>query len=117
MIAHPNIAFLLMAGMIGLGFELTHPGAILPGVVGAVCLVLGLFAFSVLPLNYVGVLLILLAVVFFVLEVKVTSYGLLTIAGLVSFVLGSIMLIDSPISALGSASRSSSPPRSSSRAS
>lgn len=100
-IAHPNIAFLLfLAGIVGLGFELTHPGAVFPGVVGAVSLLLGLFALSVLPVNYVGILLMLLAVVFFVLEVKVTSYGLLTIAGLVSFVLGSIILIDSPIPAL-----------------
>ncbi len=100
-IAHPNIAFLLfLAGIAGIGFELTHPGAIVPGVVGGVALLLGLFALSVLPINYVGVLLMLLAIVFFVLEVKVTSYGLLTIAGLVSFVFGALMLIDSPIPAL-----------------
>lgn len=100
-IAHPNIAFLLfLAGIAGIGFELTHPGAIVPGVVGGLCLLLGLFALSVLPVNYVGILLMLLAIVFFVLEVKVTSYGLLTIAGLVSFVFGALMLIDSPIPAL-----------------
>ncbi|MEP0772818.1 MAG: nodulation protein NfeD [Acidobacteriota bacterium] len=100
-IAHPNIAFLLfLAGIAGVGFELTHPGAIVPGVVGGLCLLLGLFALSVLPINYVGVLLMLLAIVFFVLEVKVTSYGLLTIAGLVSFVFGALMLIDTPIPAL-----------------
>lgn len=100
-IAHPNIAFLLfLAGIAGVGFELTHPGAIVPGVVGGLCLLLGLFALSVLPINYVGVLLMLLAIVFFVLEVKVTSYGLLTVAGLVSFVFGALMLIDTPIPAL-----------------
>lgn len=100
-IAHPNIAFLLfLAGIAGIGFELTHPGAIVPGVVGGLCLLLGLFALSVLPINYVGILLMLLAIVFFVLEVKVTSYGLLTIAGLVSFVFGALMLIDSPIPAM-----------------
>ncbi len=100
-IAHPNIAFLLfLAGIAGIGFELTHPGAIVPGVVGGLALLLGLFALSVLPINYVGVLLMLLAIVFFVLEVKVTSYGLLTIAGLVSFVFGALMLIDSPIPAM-----------------
>jgi len=100
-IAHPNIAFLLfLAGIAGVGFELTHPGAIVPGVVGGLCLLLGLFALSVLPINYVGVLLMLLAILFFVLEVKITSYGLLTVAGLVSFVFGALMLIDSPIPAL-----------------
>lgn len=100
-IAHPNIAFLLfLAGIAGIGFELTHPGAIVPGVVGGLALLLGLFALSVLPINYVGILLMLLAIVFFVLEVKVTSYGLLTIAGLVSFVFGALMLIDTPIPAL-----------------
>lgn len=100
-IAHPNIAFLLfLAGIAGIGFELTHPGAIVPGVVGGLCLLLGLFALSVLPINYVGILLMLLAILFFVLEVKVTSYGLLTIAGLISFVFGALMLIDSPIPAL-----------------
>jgi len=100
-IAHPNIAFLLfLAGIAGIGFELTHPGAIIPGVIGGLCLLLGLFALSVLPINYVGVLLMLLAILFFVLEVKITSYGLLTVAGLVSFVFGALMLIDSPIPAL-----------------
>jgi membrane-bound serine protease (ClpP class) len=100
-IAHPNIAFLLfLAGIIGIGFELTHPGAILPGVVGGISLLLGLFALSVFPINYVGVMLILLGIVFFILEVKVTSYGALTIAGLVSFVLGSLMLINTPYTAL-----------------
>jgi membrane-bound serine protease (ClpP class) len=100
-IAHPNIAYILfMLGLVGLYFELSHPGAVLPGVVGGISLVLALFALSVLPVNYVGLLLIILAIVFFVLEVKVTSYGLLTVAGLVSFVLGSMMLINSPIPAL-----------------
>lgn len=97
-IAHPNIAYLLMLlGLVGIYFELSHPGAILPGVLGGVSILLALFALSVLPVNYVGIGLILLAIVFFIAEVKVTSYGLLTVAGLVSFVLGSLMLIDSPI--------------------
>lgn len=97
-IAHPNIAFLLfMAGLMGLGFELTHPGAVAPGVLGGISLLLALFALSVLPVNYVGALLILLGIIFFVLEVKVTSYGLLGAAGLTCFVIGSLMLIDSPI--------------------
>jgi membrane-bound serine protease (ClpP class) len=100
-IAHPNIAYLLLLlGMLGIYFELSHPGAILPGVLGGISLLLALFALSVLPVNYAGILLIVLAVVFFIAEVKVTSYGLLAVAGLVSFILGSLMLIDSPFPAL-----------------
>jgi membrane-bound serine protease (ClpP class) len=100
-IAHPNIAYLLLlAGILGLYFELSHPGAIFPGVLGAISLLLAFFALSVLPVNYVGVLLILLAIGFFIAEVKVTSYGLLTVAGLVCFVLGSAMLIDAPLPSL-----------------
>ena len=100
-IAHPNIAYLLLLlGMVGIYFELSHPGAVLPGVLGGVSILLALFALSVLPVNYVGVLLILLGIGFFVAEVKVASYGLLTVAGLTSFVLGSLMLIRSPFPAL-----------------
>jgi membrane-bound serine protease (ClpP class) len=100
-IAHPNIAYLLLLlGMLGIYFELSHPGAILPGVLGGISLLLALFALSVLPVNYAGILLIVLAVVFFIAEVKVTSYGLLAVAGLISFILGSLMLIDSPFPAL-----------------
>lgn len=100
-IAHPNIAYLLfLLGLVGIYFELSHPGAILPGVLGGIAILLAFFALSVLPVNYVGILLILLAIVFFIAEVKVASYGLLTVAGLVSFVLGSLMLIDSPIPAM-----------------
>ncbi len=100
-IAHPNIAYLLLLlGMVGIYFELSHPGVVLPGVLGGVAILLALFALSVLPVNYVGVLLILLGIGFFVAEVKVASYGLLTVAGLASFVLGSLMLIRSPFPAL-----------------
>ncbi|MGC8916249.1 MAG: NfeD family protein [Thermoanaerobaculum sp.] len=100
-IAHPNIAYiLLLIGILGLYFELSHPGAIVPGIIGAISLLLAFFALSVLPVNYVGVLLIILAIGFFIAEVKVTSYGLLTVAGLVCFVLGSAMLIDAPIPSL-----------------
>ncbi len=100
-IAHPNIAYLLLlVGLVGIYFELSHPGAVLPGVLGGVSILLALFALSVLPVNYVGVLLILLGIGFFVAEVKVASYGLLTVAGLTSFVLGSLMLIRSPFPAL-----------------
>ncbi|MEZ5314209.1 MAG: nodulation protein NfeD [Thermoanaerobaculia bacterium] len=95
-IAHPNIAYLLMSlGFIGIYFELAHPGAVLPGVVGAIALLLGLFALSVLPVNYAGVGLILLAIVFFIAEIKVTSFGLLAVGGIISLVLGSSMLFRS----------------------
>ncbi len=92
-IAHPNVAILLMSlGSIGLIFEITHPGSIFPGVVGAVCLILGLWAMSVLPVNYAGLALMFVAVLLWVLEVKVPSFGMLTLGGAVSFCLGAIML-------------------------
>jgi membrane-bound serine protease (ClpP class) len=92
-IADPNIAFILMMiGLAGLYFEMTNPGMVLPGVVGSICLLLAFFAFQTLPINYIGVLLILLAFVFFILEIKITSYGLLSVAGIVSLFLGGIML-------------------------
>ena len=92
-IAHPNIALLLMSlGSIGLIFEITHPGAIFPGVVGAVCLILGLWAMSVLPVNYAGLALLFLAVVLWVLEVKMPSFGMLTLGGAICFCLGAMML-------------------------
>ena len=81
--------------MLGLYFELSNPGAILPGVVGAICLILAFFALSVLPVNYAGIALILLAVIFFIAEIKVVSYGLLSVGGLISLVLGSLMLFKS----------------------
>jgi membrane-bound serine protease (ClpP class) len=100
-IAHPNVAYLLLTlGTLGLILELYNPGAILPGVVGGISIVLAFFALSVLPVNYAGVALILLAVVFFIAEIKVTSYGLLTLAGVVSLVLGSLMLFRSAEPAL-----------------
>ncbi len=95
-IAHPNIAYILMTlGGLGLYFELSNPGAVLPGVVGAICLILAFFALSVLPVNYAGIALILLAMIFFIAEVKVVSYGLLTVGGLIALVLGSLMLFKS----------------------
>jgi len=97
-IAHPQIAYVLMLiGVAGLYFELSTPGAILPGVVGGVSLVLAMLAFQVLPISFAGLALIALAILFFILEIKVTSYGLLTVAGLVAFVLGSLMLVPGPI--------------------
>jgi membrane-bound serine protease (ClpP class) len=92
-IGNPNVAYLLlMIGLAGLYFELSQPGAILPGVLGGIALILALYAMQTLPINYAGFLLILLAVVFFILEIKVASYGMLSLAGVVSFVLGSLML-------------------------
>ncbi|MBN2416156.1 nodulation protein NfeD [bacterium] len=96
-IANPNIAYLLMmAGIFGIFFELRSPGSIFPGALGAISLILAFFAFQVLPINAAGILLILLAVVLFILEVHIVSYGLLTIGGLISMVLGSMMLYRSP---------------------
>lgn len=96
-IANPNIAFVLMLiGIYGIFFELMNPGAILPGVVGGISLLLAFFALSALPVNYAGILLILFALVLFIAEVKVASYGLLTVGGVVAFVLGATMLFDAP---------------------
>lgn len=95
-IGDPNIAYiLLMIGLAGLYFELAHPGAVFPGVVGALCLVLSFFALQTLPVNYAGMLLIFLAIIFFILELKVTSFGMLTVAGVISMLLGSLMLFES----------------------
>ncbi|MEC4889751.1 MAG: nodulation protein NfeD [Nitrospira sp.] len=93
-LSDPNIAYLLMTiGTIGIIAELYNPGAILPGVVGAISLILAFYSFQSLPVNYAGVLLFLLGIVFFILEASVTSYGLLGIGGVVSMLLGSVMLI------------------------
>lgn len=96
-LAHPNIAYILMMlGFYGLLFEFTHPGIGFPGIAGAICLVLAFFGLQVLPTNYAGVALIAMAIVLFIAEVKVTSYGLLTLGGLVSLFLGSLILFASP---------------------
>jgi membrane-bound serine protease (ClpP class) len=96
-VANPNIAYLLLSlGMLGLTIELWNPGSILPGVVGGVSLLLAFYALQLLPVNYVGVLLVLLGMVLLVLEVAVTSFGLLTVGGIVSLIFGSMILIDSP---------------------
>ena len=95
-LSNPNVAYLLMMlGILGIFFEISQPGVILPGVIGAIAILLAFFALSTLPVNYVGVLLILLAVVLFILEVKVVSYGMLSIGGIISMAFGSLMLIDS----------------------
>lgn len=96
-ISNPNIAYLLMMlGMLGLFFELSNPGVILPGVIGGISLILAFFAFQTLPVNYAGVLLILLALVLFVAEIKIVSHGMLTVGGVVSMILGSLLLFESP---------------------
>ena len=95
-IASPNVAYVLMIlGLVGLYFELSNPGLILPGVVGSISLVLALYAMQTLPINYAGLLLIILGVVLLIAEVNVMSYGLLAMSGAISMFLGSIMLIDS----------------------
>jgi membrane-bound serine protease (ClpP class) len=94
-IAHPNIAYLLLSlGMLGLTIELWNPGSVLPGVVGGVSLLLAFFALQLLPVNYAGVLLIALGLLLLILEIKVTSYGLLTAGGVVSLIFGSMILVD-----------------------
>ncbi len=95
-ISDPNIAYLLMTiGTIGIIAELYSPGAILPGIVGAISLILAFYSFQSLPVNYAGILLFLLGIVFFVLEASVTSYGLLAIGGVIAMLIGSVMLIKS----------------------
>lgn len=96
-ITDPNIAYiLLMIGLAGLYFEFSNPGAIVPGVIGGISLLLALFALQALAVNYVGIILILLAIVLFVAEIKVVSHGVLTIGGVISLLLGSLMLFDVP---------------------
>ncbi|MFO7888947.1 MAG: nodulation protein NfeD [bacterium] len=96
-IANPNIAYLLMlAGIMGIFFELQNPGALFPGILGGISLILAFFAMQVLPINAAGILLIILAIVFFILEINIPSFGLLTIGGVVSMILGSLMLFKSP---------------------
>lgn len=96
-ISDPNIAYILMMlGILGLFFELANPGVILPGVIGGICLILAFFAFQSLPINYAGLLLILFGLILLIAEIKVISHGVLTIGGVISLILGSIMLIEAP---------------------
>ena len=93
----PNIAFLLLVfGILGLYIEFNHPGFIIPGVAGGICLVLALFALHLLPVNYAAVLLIVLSVVLFILEAVYVSHGVLAVGGVIAMVLGALMLIESP---------------------
>lgn len=96
-VADPNIAYILLVlGSLGLYFELMNPGAIFPGVVGGICLILAFFALSVLPVNVAGLALLLLALLFFIAEIKVVSHGLLAVGGILSLILGSLMLFKTP---------------------
>jgi membrane-bound serine protease (ClpP class) len=96
-ISNPNVAYmLLMLGILGIFFEISQPGVILPGAIGALALLLAFLGFQTLPVNYVGGLLILLAIILFILEVKVVSYGMLTVGGLIAMTFGSLILVDSP---------------------
>jgi len=97
-ISNPNLAYiLLMIGLLGLYFEFANPGAILPGVLGGISLLLAIFSFQILPVNYVGLILIILAIAMFILEVKVHSFGALSFGGIIAMVIGSMMLIKAPI--------------------
>jgi membrane-bound serine protease (ClpP class) len=96
-ISNPQIAYyLLMLGGMGIFFELSNPGAILPGVVGGIFLILAFYALQVLPVNYAGLALILFAIILFIAEIKVVSHGLLAVGGVISLLLGSLMLFQSP---------------------
>lgn len=96
LLSDPNIAYIFfLLGIYGLMFELYNPGSILPGVVGVIALIIALYSLHTMPINYAGLALILFAIILFIAEIKVTSYGLLTVGGIISLALGSIMLIDS----------------------
>ncbi len=96
-IANPNLAYILfLAGLVGLYFEFSNPGAVLPGVVGAISLILAFYSFNTLSVNYAGVLLILLAAVLFVMEMMASTHGILALGGIISMFLGSLMLFDAP---------------------
>jgi membrane-bound serine protease (ClpP class) len=101
-IADPSVAYLLMlGGLFGLFFEFSNPGFVLPGVIGAICLLLALYAFQVLPVNYAGLGLIILGIAFMTAEVFVPSFGVLGIGGIAAFVIGSVMLIDTDVPGFG----------------
>lgn len=93
-ISDPNVAYILMMlGIYGLFFELSSPGTLFPGIIGVIFLILAFYSFHTLPVNYAGVALIVFGIILFLLEIKITSYGLLTIGGVISLLLGSFMLI------------------------
>lgn len=95
-ISNPNVAYILMMlGLVGLYFEMSNPGLILPGVIGGISMILALYAMQTLPINYAGLMLIVLGLVLFIVEINVMSFGLLSAGGVISILLGSLMLIDS----------------------
>ncbi len=97
LITDPNVAYILMmVGMLGIFFELSNPGVVLPGVIGGICLILAFFAFQSLPINWAGLLLIVFGLILLIVEIKVVSHGVLTVGGIVAMVLGSLMLYDAP---------------------
>jgi membrane-bound serine protease (ClpP class) len=101
-IVEPDVFFiLLLVGVLGLYAEFTHPGMVAPGVIGGIALVLALFAMHILPVNFAGLLLVVLALVLFILEAKYTSHGVLAIGGIVAMLLGALMLIHSPMTGAG----------------
>lgn len=96
-ISDPSVAYMLMLlGFYGIFFELTNPGSIFPGVIGAIFLILAFYSFQTLPINYAGLLLIIFGIILFILEIKIISHGLLTIGGIISMIIGSLMLFESP---------------------
>lgn len=98
LLTNPNIAYvLLLLGIYGLFFELRNPGMIFPGIVGGICIILGFYALHLLPVNYAGVALILLSAILFILEIYITSGGLLTVGAVISLVLGSLILFESDV--------------------
>ncbi|OOZ11634.1 NfeD family protein [Solemya velum gill symbiont] len=101
-ITNPNVAYILMLiGIYGLILEFSNPGSILPGVTGAICLLLALYAFQLLPINYAGLFLILLGVALMVGEAFEPSFGILGIGGIIAFVIGSVILIDTEVPGFG----------------
>ena len=100
-ISDPNVSYiLLLIGLAGLYFELSTPGAILPGVIGGISLLMAFFGLSTLPVNYTGILLIIFGVILFIAEIKVMSHGILTVGGVISLIMGSLLLFDTPEPAL-----------------
>jgi membrane-bound serine protease (ClpP class) len=100
-LSDPNIAYiLLLVGLAGLYFELSNPGVILPGVIGGISLIMAFFAMQTLPVNYAGVALILFSIILFIAEIKVISHGVLTVGGIISLVIGSLMLFQTADPAL-----------------
>jgi membrane-bound serine protease (ClpP class) len=96
-VSDPDLAVVLaLVGILGLFFEFSHPGFVAPGVIGGICLILALLGFSLLPINYVGVILLILAIGLFIAEIKMQGFGILGIGGIVSLILGFLMLVDSP---------------------